>query len=385
MNTYLTSGNEKDCCGCLSCMYSCPVGAITAEKRFDEFSYPKLDADKCINCGKCKTVCPIDNVEKLVKPIKSTYALKHKDTEIRKNSSSGGAFTAISDYLMGEGYKVYGAVFDESYHYVNHIGSYKKEDRDKMRISKYVESSVKDIFPEIKKSLDEGGKVFFTGTPCQSSGLKAFLQKDYDNLFVMDFSCHGVTSPKVISDYIDLLSNGSKVSYFAFRDNKNNNWAKSQTPYIECEDKSNLNLLSYCYRIISRSIGLRSSCSDCKFAQKNRASDITVGDLWSINWLCPEINDDYGVSFFAVNTKKGHNMLKNIYETCDIYELNLEKAISGVGQLNAPAKGSAINDMFWNYYRKHSAEKTFAIYGGDSLYSKLRRKPFEIINQKLKK
>lgn len=286
--------------------------------------------------------------------------------------------------LISRGYKVYGAVFDETYHNVSHIGSYEVEDRNRMRISKYVESSMVGVYPEILKELEAGKKVFFSGTPCQSNGLRAFLKKPYDNLFIMDFSCHGVISPKLINDYIHTLSNGSKIKYFAFRDNIHNNWDNSQTPFIECSDNSNMYLLPYLYRIVSRSIGLRESCPNCKFAQKSRASDITVGDFWSIDWTCPEMKDDYGISFVSVNTEAGEKLLECLYESCEIVETEKKKTISGVAQLNVPVNSSPINNMFWGYYKSHSIEKTLEIYGGDSLYSKLRRKPFEIIAHKLK-
>lgn len=385
MNTFLSTKNDKECCGCMSCVYSCPTGAIILQNRFDEFSYPQIDASKCINCGKCEKVCPNDTVSDLVSPIIKTFALKHKDIDTRKHSSSGGAFTAISDLLMNEGYKVYGAVFTGDYLYVNHIGSYEKSDRNRMRISKYVESNLKDIYPAVKKDLENNEKVFFTGTPCQSTGLRAFLGKKYDNLFVMDFVCHGVLSPKLMHDYTNWLANESKINEFSYRDNINNTWENSQTPYIDCEDKSHLSYLPYCYNLIFRSIGLRASCGVCKYAQPKRSSDITVGDLWPVDWLCPEIKDDFGVSFIAANSERGYDVIKRLNNTCNIIELEKSKAVAAMGQLNYPTSDSLINGMFWKYYKKHSVKQTFEIYGGDSLYSKLRRKPFEIALTKLKK
>ena len=384
MNTYLTTKDEKSCCGCLSCVYSCPTGAISVENRFDAFAFPTVDAAKCVGCDKCRKACPNDCAEAVISPIRRTFALKHKSDETRKRSSSGGAFTAISDCLMEDGYKVYGAVFDGTYRHVMHVGSASKDDRDRMRISKYVESSLKGIYPAVRSELDAGQRVFFTGTPCQVAGLKAFLSKEYDSLFTMDFVCHGVFSPKLMSDYIELLSNGSKIAYFAFRDKTNSTWEASEKPTIQCEDTSNLRYLPYCYRLISRSFGHRPSCSACKYAQSSRPSDITVGDLWSAGWLCPELKDDLGVSFLSVNTDKGQALLDRLKESCTLRELDKEKAVSSAEHLNRPSRPSYINDMFWKYYKRHSPRKTIELYGGDSLKSKLMRKPFEYINAKRK-
>ena len=43
------------------------------------------------------------------------YAVKHRDNNIKKTSSSGGAFTAISDYILDKGGLVYGTRFDDTF------------------------------------------------------------------------------------------------------------------------------------------------------------------------------------------------------------------------------------------------------------------------------
>ena len=40
---------------------------------------------------------------------------------------------------------------------------------------------------EIKELLQNEKQVLFVGTPCQNVGLRNFLGKDYDNLFLIDF------------------------------------------------------------------------------------------------------------------------------------------------------------------------------------------------------
>lgn len=45
----------------------------------------------------------------------------------------------------------------------------------------------------------------FTGTPCQVSGLKHYLRKEYSNLLTVDFVCHGVPSPKVWRIYLNKI------------------------------------------------------------------------------------------------------------------------------------------------------------------------------------
>lgn len=50
---------KADCCGCLACYSTCPASAIYIEADEEGFLYPHIDAEKCIRCRKCETVCPI--------------------------------------------------------------------------------------------------------------------------------------------------------------------------------------------------------------------------------------------------------------------------------------------------------------------------------------
>ena len=83
------------------------------------------------------------------------YRFLHSDKEVVKKSSSGGAFTLISDIILDEGGIVYGAIIDENLK-TRHIRATNKTARDKMRSSKYVQSDIKNQFENIKKDLDFG-------------------------------------------------------------------------------------------------------------------------------------------------------------------------------------------------------------------------------------
>lgn len=48
---------KEDCCGCGACEAICPLDAIRLVLDRDGFYYPRVETDKCIECGKCVQVC----------------------------------------------------------------------------------------------------------------------------------------------------------------------------------------------------------------------------------------------------------------------------------------------------------------------------------------
>lgn len=192
--------NKELCCGCGACYNSCPNKAIQMVEDQEGFLYPEINKTKCINCSICEKVCPIKNIkiEEDTELIK--LAAWSKNKEIRKSSSSGGIFYTIANYIIENSGVVCAAGFDENMNVVHKIISEKKQIKE-LQGSKYVQSDIGQCNREVKKLLEEGKKVLFVGTPCQVSGLLTMLGKKYNNLYLCDFICHGVPSPKVYKKY----------------------------------------------------------------------------------------------------------------------------------------------------------------------------------------
>ena len=49
--------NPADCCGCTACASICAHDAIVMKSDVLGFLYPKVDKEKCIDCGLCEKVC----------------------------------------------------------------------------------------------------------------------------------------------------------------------------------------------------------------------------------------------------------------------------------------------------------------------------------------
>ena len=152
------------------------------------FLYPKVDEAKCVDCGLCDKVCQFndyyDRSLNLEQPV--AYAARHKDMSEVMKSRSGAAFVAISDYILEQGGIVYGAGYKDHFR-VAHKRATTKEERDEFRGSKYVQSDLTSVFRQVREDLKNGLTVLFSGTPCQTSGLNAYVGKKLrENLYLSD-------------------------------------------------------------------------------------------------------------------------------------------------------------------------------------------------------
>lgn len=346
--------NKSDCYGCNACVQVCPIKCIRMEPDEKGFWYPKVDENQCIQCGKCVNACQISD-EGYKNPMMlesiQVYAVKHKDNNVRNSSSSGGMFTALSDYVITQGGVVFGAVYDAEFKVI-HKSATTYAERDKMKGSKYVQSDVGNSFKETETLLRKGNLVLYTGTPCQIAGLYKYLGKIYDNLITCDLICHGTPSPEIFKRYLHMIESraNDKVKSVNFR-HKKNNWC-NLTFVIDFEKETYSNLLS-CDpygKLFLDNIILRSSCYHCQYANTSRLGDITIGDYWGIHQNMADFHDNEGVSLVFINTKKGQLMFENIKENIDVKKSRLEDCVP-YNTLNGPAKLPYKSD-FWKEYVK---------------------------------
>ncbi|MDC7294803.1 Coenzyme F420 hydrogenase/dehydrogenase, beta subunit C-terminal domain [Butyrivibrio sp. DSM 10294] len=321
---------KKDCCGCETCAQVCPRNCIEMVADKEGFKYPVIDKKKCVDCHLCEKCCPSLNKMNKVDAEEDTsktdcYVARNQSTE-RLNSSSGGIFVLLAKKILSEGGVVFGAAFDSNWR-VQQTECIDISDLDKLMRSKYVQSANNDSYKKAKEYLQAGRKVLYTGTACQIEGLKAFLGREYDNLFTADVLCHGVPSPKVWDLYVKELMAGhsSKISSINFRD-KSLGW-HDYSFKATFEDGSELSreyfrdpyMLLFIQNVI-----LRPSCHFCKFKGFPRCSDITLGDAWGIEKKKPEMDDDKGTSVIICNSDKGMNLLEEIEDGLEIHKGELD-------------------------------------------------------------
>jgi len=371
---HLFEGKEH-CCGCTACANICPRNAITMTIDEEGFLYPEIDTHLCVECGACLKVCAFhkkDFANKIPKE-QEVFALKHVDDEVRRKSTSGGAFTAISDYVLNHNGVVYGAILNDNFQVI-HSKAINKEQRDEMRGSKYVQSNLGNIFKDIKSSLESDKLVLFTGTPCQNGGLKSYLGKEYDNLFLCDIACHGVPSPKVWEDYKEYLEKTyqDKIKNVIFR-SKDTGWRNSSLKVEFNESNHIKNMKEDPYYILFFShLSIRKSCHQCVYASYHRVTDITMADFWGIENSDKSFADNIGVSLLLVNTKKGKEMLENIKGDLHLINSNHSNCYQPI--FEAPSKISPKRQLFWKEYLEKESATAIEKYGRLSLLQTFLKK-----------
>lgn len=284
------------------------------------FLYPQINDSVCIDCGLCEKVCPVLHpVCAQAKPI--VFAAINNNSIVREQSSSGGVFTLLAERIIKRGGIVFGACFDEDWNVV-HRYTETEEGLACFRGSKYVQSKIGTSFQDVKRFLEQGREVLFSGTPCQIAGLKNYLRKPYDTLFTVEVACHGVPSPKVWSSY---LSGKRNITCINFR-SKSKGWKeyhvlleydgkKEETPFGE-----NLYM-----RAFLSDLSIRPSCYSCPAKIENSQSDIMIADFWGIDQVQPEIDDDKGCCLVIVHNPVTLSLLNSL--NCKLYPQDLDNAI----------------------------------------------------------
>lgn len=241
------------------------------------------------------------------------------DHEIRKHSSSGGVFSLIASYYD----VVYGVAMTEDCH-----GAEFRRitgDISPLRGSKYFQAKVGDTFRQVKKDLEDGKTVLFTGTGCQVNGLRMFLQKEYTNLLIIDVICHGTPSPKLWDIYASYREqqSGRKLETVNFRC-KDHGWAdygmKENQLYISKEKDPFMQMFlrDYC---------LRPACYQCH-AKDMKLSDMTLADFWGIESVAPEMNDGKGISLVIIRTEKGQEIFEIAKQQLKWKEVSYEEGVT---------------------------------------------------------
>lgn len=348
MNT-IEKLDKLECCGCSSCVQKCPQHAIEMKENEEGFFYPEIDKEKCINCGLCIKVCPqLKEIKRENERYPKAYAIYNKNKEELMQSSSGGVFSAIANYVLENNGVVFGATYDENLK-VKHIKVENKENLIKLKKSKYMQSEINNTYIEVEKLLKEGIYVMFSGTPCQVSGLKTFLLKEYDNLITCDLVCHGVPSTKAFLKYLKALEGkNKKVISYDFRTKDKPEFEKLAKVEFSNNTKKYLKMGTDCFynNFLAGNL-FRESCYKCKYANMKRVGDITIGDFIGVKEVQPQVYNRDGISIVIINNKTGEKLLNILQEKLTIQATTIEKIKKYNSNLSNPTVRPKVRDQIY--------------------------------------
>jgi coenzyme F420-reducing hydrogenase beta subunit len=306
------------------------------------------------------------------------FAVKHKSNSVRMASRSGGTFTALTDYIFSQKGIVYGCVLDKQF-LPYHIRATSQEGRNRMRGTKYVQSTIGDTYKQVKADLGNQKTVLFSGTSCQIAGLLGYLAKsEKELLFCVDIVCHGVPSRKVWSDYIAWQEKkmGRKCSSVDFRNKVKYGWsAHVETLSFDSFDYDSrvFAKLFYHHHI------LRPACYQCPYKDIVHPGDITLADYWGIDTVFPEFNDKKGVSLVLINNEKGKFLFTKIKGDVAYQKSNIEKSMQP--PLIAPFPQPKNRDKFWRDYLCYDFSVIARKYTHRSLMRRVRGKSLSLMKE----
>ena len=327
--------DKAECNGCCACFDICPTNAISLQIDNEGFWYPEINKDLCTSCELCLKTCPelIDLKSLETKPENPIcYGAHYNDQKIRIDSTSGGLFSALANKMYDLGGYVAGAIYNDDFS-VKHIISNNRDDLEKLRSSKYLQSSCTNLYKDTKKLLIRGEKVLVCGCPCQMAALRLFLSKEYENLIICDFICRGINSPKVFRKHLDSLEKqyDSKIVYVKAK-NKELGWRKLTFKTIFENGQSYYGdgqTDNFTRGYLRSGVYCRPSCFSCKFKDLPRIADITLADFWGIEKVNPELDNDTGTSVVMCNTPKGIDFFNTIKDNLEYSQVDVKDIIPG--------------------------------------------------------
>ncbi len=333
-NNVINLVNKTDCSGCGACICVCPAKCLSMESDKEGFYYPYIGNKNCINCGKCLSVCPVKSKPKTTDYNRRVFVVQHKDERIRRESTSGGAFTAIAEYVIKNGGIVFGAGMDENFR-VCHMPAYNIEQLALFRNSKYSQSYLGDTFLKIKDYLIKGKKILFSGTPCQVAGLKKFLPDAGENLITVDVVCRGIPSPLVFEKYIDYQKKRfGEFDKVLFRDKYSGYTHTAMSLYRDnvCLYHNGLEYDSM-LKLFYQGMICRPVCSNCRFKEIERCSDFTLWDCFSAAEINSDFDDNKGTTFVMLHSEKAEMIFEKIQDNVRACEGNTKTVCNNTNEM----------------------------------------------------
>ena len=88
---------------------------------FEGFLYPFVNAERCVECGLCDAVCPVQNPVSCDELERKSYVIRTKDSHVLDHSTSGGFITPLGQWVIKQNGVICGAAFNNDFKVVHKI------------------------------------------------------------------------------------------------------------------------------------------------------------------------------------------------------------------------------------------------------------------------
>ena len=309
-NLSIAFTNKDLCTRSGTCIGVCPTNALSLD---DEF-YPKLDPDKCIDCGLCAKTCPggevnynkLSNItfghglrnENFDGHVSKTYVGYSGNDKIRQGGAGGGVITALLWDLLNRGI-VDGCIVTrmnpkKPWHGEVFIAR-SFEDLLESQQSKYIVIPVNAILQKIQKIP---GTLAMAALPCQIHGYR-LIQKEKPELVnkihvVIGLYCASAMEPFVALEMLKARKiDPHSIKNFNFRGGE---WPGKIRAILKNGQIKNLHYSNFKDGAINYLTNLYSPfrCQTCMDGSAE-FSDISVSDAWT--------RDEFGKYLFTSQSK----------------------------------------------------------------------------------
>ena len=321
---------------------------------------PEIDASCCVECHACEEICPVLHPLERNKP-KKAFAAWSCDAEERRTSASGGIAIEIYKHALRLGYVAVGASQNADLSVTHKIANSEDELRP-FKNSKYVFSSVYDVFSAIKPLLKAGKNIVFIGLPCQVAALRSLFHDD-KQLLLVEVVCHGTTPLSYLKQHVGRLEKklGKSVSRMSFRDPafKTNTYTfslyDSEETCFYAKRTRDGDSYQYGYH---RALSYRENCYHCQYACENRIADITLNDGKGFGKISPFHYSRMKTSTIICNTEKGLMFISDLIAKQTIFadERPLAEPMSSDARLKSPSQKSNDRLMFEKLIKQNQGD-----------------------------
>lgn len=304
--------SEYLCCGCGICVKKCPKSVLKLKTDREGFLYPKMtDSSLCIDCGICLNSCPAYSRGN-AHPIKydnPQYAY-HPDPDTCRASASGGVAAGLYRSVIRKNGVGFGVSYTRDFTDAEYI---MVGDLDSVRQvcgSKYIKARENDLYASVQQKLQQEHMVLVIGLPCEIAAMKAYLGKEYPNLYTCELICHGPTSHIVLREYVTQIEVRENSKVVALNQRAKKPYWKPY--YLEIRLKNGKTIskpftdsdFEKAFQIMKRP-----SCNSCAFKDGKTCSDMIIGDFHGAQKQTEEFNA-YGVSICLPCTDKGVELIE---------------------------------------------------------------------------